>query len=71
MNWFELDCPMAEDPVQVQFTGEVLPRGKAMYRGFACEMEARCEAAGIRCGLFDAGGLEPFNPAEALRHLNG
>lgn len=68
---FELACPLAGNVVEVRFTGENAPRGKATFRGFTCESEGECAAAAINCALYDERGAEPFAPADALRHLNG
>ena len=71
MDRFDLSCPNADDPVEITFAGELLPRGKPAFRGFSCASEADCLASGVQCALFDVEGFEPFAPTDALRHLNG
>lgn len=71
MNAFTLDCACAPEPVEIAFAQAAQPRGKPAFRGFECDHEHACDAAGIRCALFCADGLEPFDVAQALRHLNG
>ncbi len=71
MNSFELDCPNADEPVEIEFMGGSGPRGKPAFRGFICSNEAQCEASGIKCALYSKDGFEAFKPGEALRHLNG
>jgi hypothetical protein len=71
MNSFELDCPYAADPVEIEFSAEAGTRGKAKFRGFICSHEAQCEADGVKCALYNKEGFEAFDVAEALRHLNG
>lgn len=71
MNSFELDCPNADEPVEIEFSAEAGVRGKPAYRGFICSNEAQCEAAGVKCALYSREGFEAFSASEALRHLNG
>ncbi len=71
MNSFELDCPNADEPVEIEFEPGSGVRGKPAFRGFMCTNEAQCEAAGVKCALYNKEGYEAFSVAEALRHLNG
>lgn len=71
MDCFVLNCPLAGLSVEIRFTGGIKVRGRAEFRGFACESEPQCERARIRCGLYDALGAHPFSASDAWRHLNG
>lgn len=68
MPQFELDCPIVGETVWVILDGSAV-RGAPEFRGFACESEAACQAAGIACALFQADGAHPFSVADALRWL--
>lgn len=69
MPTFDIQCPIIDEPARIDFGGEEV-RGALRFRGFACEHEAACHAAGIKCALFDAEGPEPFEPADAFDFFN-
>ena len=71
MNSFDLDCPNAEEPVEIEFSAESGSRGKAKFRGFICNHEAQCEAEGVKCALYSKEGFEALDGSEDLGHLNG
>lgn len=69
MPVFDIHCAQVDDKVRIDFGGDEA-RGDAAFRGFSCEHESACEAGGIRCALFDAGGVPPFEPADAFEFFN-
>lgn len=68
MPEIDIDCPIIGEAVLITLDGYET-RGKPAFRGFSCELEAQCHAARISCALFDAQGPEPFDVAQALKHL--
>lgn len=68
MPGFDLDCPIIGEAVVITLEGFEV-RGDPALRGFSCEMEAQCHAAGVQCGLFLAGGPRPFETADVFRFL--
>ena len=69
MPTFDIDCAQIGDPVRIDFGGDEA-RGRPDFRGFSCEHESACQQAGIRCALFDATGIPPFDPRDAFEHFN-
>lgn len=66
----EIECPIIGEPAQISLDG-FETRGEPAFRGFACEHEAGCAAAGIKCALYTLGGAQPFDVEDALRFLGG
>jgi hypothetical protein len=69
MAVFEINCGRVELVVEITFEGTE-QRGSPEYRGFACEHEGACQAAGIECRLFSPRGYRPFDPRDAFEHFD-
>ncbi len=69
MPTFDIHCVQVDKEVRIDFEGEDV-RGSLRFRGFICEHEGDCHAAGLKCALFDAEGIEPFDPGDAFEFFN-
>jgi hypothetical protein len=69
MPVFEIHCGRVELIVHIGFDGHEA-RGRPEFRGFSCEHEGACRAAGIACQLFGLEGYRPFEPRDAFEHFD-
>lgn len=69
MAVFEINCGRIELVVEITFEGTEA-RGNPEYRGFVCEHEGQCHAAGIECQLFALKGYRPFEVRDAFEHFD-